>query len=136
MNDSGDGLSDTQRMAVLALLSCRSLAAAARQVHCGESTLRRWVAKDRAFKEALAEARRQCLELALSRLQRAAGKATSVLIRALSSEKASDRIRSAVAILRAATAGAEALDLEGRVSELEQRIPKMAGSLNGHRFSN
>jgi hypothetical protein len=131
MTAPGESLTPAQEMAVLALLSCPTLCAAAARVHVSERTVRRWL-KEPAFARALAEARREAFGLAMGRLQRAANRAVTALVKGLKAEKSSDRIRAATAILRAATAGAEALDLESRVSELEQRAPKTSGGLNGH----
>jgi DNA-binding transcriptional MerR regulator len=106
--------------ALAALLGEPTLARAARTAGVSERTLRYWLRKP-AFLRAYRQARRQVLEAAVGQLQRAAGRAVRTLVKALATEKASDRIRAALGILDRGLRGAELLDMEERLAELERR---------------
>ena len=58
-----------REQAIVALLSAKSVGAAARQCGLNEKTLRRWLSDDEAFKSELAEARRGVFEAAINRVQ-------------------------------------------------------------------
>lgn len=66
--------------AVLALLSEKTLARAARQCGLNEKTLRRWIANDEGFRRELSEARQAVFETGMSRVQAAAAHAVETLI--------------------------------------------------------
>ena len=70
-NVRNDGLTPSQERAIEALLTARSIAAAARQAEVGESSLRRWVREDDNF-QGLAE---EALSHAALQLQQGVSKA-------------------------------------------------------------
>src|SRR5438270_366462 len=78
---SGHGAkSDALReRAITALLSEKSLTAAARRCGVNEKTLRRWMAEDEGFRQAYAEARTAMFEAGMHRVQALAGEAIDTL---------------------------------------------------------
>ena len=117
----GEKLSRWQEVAIAALLSEPTLKLAAAEARVSERRLRAWL-KRPDFAAAYASARRRMLEHALSRLSRAANRAVTTLTRALSCEKPSDRIRAALGVLDRALAGAQLLDLDERMKEIERKL--------------
>ena len=73
-----DGLTPGQERAMRAMLTARSIAAAARQANVGQSTLRRWLREDDNFQEKLRQLREEALSHAALMLQQ--GAATAVCI--------------------------------------------------------
>ncbi len=73
-----NGLTPGQERAIQALLTARSIAAAARQADVGQSTLRRWLREDDNFQEKLRQFREEALSHAALMLQQ--GVATAVWI--------------------------------------------------------
>ena len=65
--------------AVLALLSEKSVTAAAKMAGVNESTLRRWLTEDEAFQANYAAARQATFEAGMSRVQALTGKAIDTL---------------------------------------------------------
>jgi hypothetical protein len=110
--------------AVAALLEEPTVQKAAARAGVGYRTLKQWLAEDREFQELYARARRQLLQHAVGRLQRACGKAVSRLVRALGAGKDADAIRAATAILDRAVSGAELLDVLERLEALEVAAKK------------
>lgn len=121
MNTShGARLDRTQELAIAALLSCRTIKAAAERCAVDEATLRAWLR----LPEFLAEyraARRAVVEGAIARLQRATSKAVATLERNLKCGRPGDEIRSALGILQHATHAVEVTDLQERIEALEAR---------------
>ena len=78
MSGHGEKRSRTEEAAISALLSEPNIAAAAKRAGVGQATLRRWL-QDRDFDERYRTARRQVLEQATARLQRAATDAADAL---------------------------------------------------------
>ena len=79
----------------------------------------RWL-REPDFAEAFARARREYLEVAISRLQRAAGQATSKLLSLLDDDDSGVALRAALGLLDRAVKGAELLDVLARLERLEQ----------------
>ena len=77
-NARRDGLTPGQERAIQAMLTARSIAAAARQADVGQSTLRRWLREDDNFQEKLRQLREEALSHAALMLQQ--GAATAVCI--------------------------------------------------------
>ena len=75
----GSKIAAVRERAVLAMLSERTLGAAAKTAGVAERTLRRWLTDDDAFKASLAEARRTAFEAGLSRVQAITAKAIDTL---------------------------------------------------------
>ncbi len=78
-NDRNDGLTPSQERAIKALLTSRSIAAAARQAKVGESSLRRWLREDDNFQDKLRRLREQALSHAALQLQEGVSKAVGIL---------------------------------------------------------
>ena len=68
-----------REQAVLALLSEKTLGAAAEKCGVNEKTLRRWLAGDEAFKTAYAEARQATFEAGMGRIQALTARAVETL---------------------------------------------------------
>ena len=78
-NDRNDGLTPSQERAIKALLTSRSIVAAARQAKVGESSLRRWLREDDNFQDKLRRLREQALSHAALQLQEGVSKAVGIL---------------------------------------------------------
>src|SRR5438132_4192901 len=85
-------LSSKQVRAIAALTTCRTLAQAAKQAQCGESTLRRWLTKDVVFQQAWREARTQLLDQAVAQALRSA-EAAALMLHRLMVDSLSDSVR-------------------------------------------
>ncbi|MBC7233106.1 MAG: hypothetical protein H5T68_07710 [Chloroflexi bacterium] len=119
---SNGSLTRKQRMAITALLTTATVREAAEQTGIGERTLYRWLAEP-AFQQALIQAQGEVLRLSTVRLAGLLAKALDVI--GLDFEPGVDgniRLRAATAVLRHVAGLLEYVDLEGRVSALEQRI--------------
>jgi hypothetical protein len=121
MTGHGEKLTRKQEAAIADLLGAPTVTAAAAQVGVGERTIRRWL-REPSFAAAYRVARRQSVELALARLQQAAGEAVDTLRANLKAEKAADQNRAAVAILEHCLRYSEAADLAAEVEDLRRRI--------------
>ena len=120
MKGSGENLSRKQEQAVAALLTEPTVAAAAERAGVSEVTLWRWL-KLADFVAAYRAARRQVVEKAIAQLQQSSWAASTTLLKLLASNSDSVRLRAAVAILDQANKGVELIDLEERLSVLEQQ---------------
>ncbi len=119
-----DELTPRQERALAALLTSRSLAAAARQAEVCESTLRRWMKKP-VFQAELEQTRRESFSRAVGKLRRVADHAVEVLDSVMQDSTVTPamRIRAAQLALRyssptVGTQGAE--ELEKRQAKLER----------------
>jgi len=125
MNGNGrDGqISNKQEKGVSALLTCPSIAEAARKSGIGETTLRRWM-KEPDFAEAYRQARKQVAEQAAARIQLAMGEAVETLRAVMndSDAPASARVSAARAILETAFKAIEQEEIEQRLQALENQI--------------
>ena len=74
-----DGLTPSQERAIRAMLTARSIAAAARQADVGQSTLRRWLREDDNFQNKLRQFREQALSHAALLLQQGAARAVAIM---------------------------------------------------------
>jgi len=118
-NGHGEKLTRKMEQAITALLSEPTVEAAAARVEISHRTLKRWLV-NAAFAAAFAAARRQVLEAAVVKLVGVTGEAVDTLAANLGADRPGDQIRAAVAILEHAYRGVEVLDLEARLSALEQ----------------
>jgi len=86
---SGHGAKSTavREQAVLALLSEKTLGAAAGKCGVNEKTLRRWLAGDEAFRAAYAEARQATFEAGMGRIQALTARAVNTLEDLLDAKK-------------------------------------------------
>ena len=86
-NVRNDGLTPSQERAIEALLTARSVAAAARDADVGESTLRRWLREDKNFQSKLRGIREEALSHAALQLQNGASKAVGTLYDLIARDK-------------------------------------------------
>jgi hypothetical protein len=114
----GERLSRKREEAVAALLTHRTLAAAAEAVGVHERTLREWL-RDPAFDAAFPEARRRAVDRAVAQLQRLCGRAARTLARAMRGEDMGVAVRAAKIVFDTALRGIELDDVVRRVEELE-----------------
>jgi hypothetical protein len=120
--DEDRQLNVRQTRAIAALIEHATITEAAAACDIGESTIRRWLADDEAFREALRDATQRLLEHTLAHAPIAADKAVKVLEEMIANEKAPANARVAAAKyldarrLRLLEVG----DLQHRVDELEE----------------
>jgi hypothetical protein len=118
-----DALTPRQQSAIQALLTSKTITAAAGKAKVAESTLRRWLTSDATFQKAYRAARRAVMDTVITRVQSVAGKAVDALERNLAKGgRPSDQIRAASCLLEYATRGLEVGDLLERVEELERLV--------------
>ena len=117
-----DGLTPSQERAIRALLTARSVAAAARQANVGQSTLRRWLREDDNFQNDLRQYRQEALSHAALILQQRAAEAVCIMHELIQSGRPVDRGR--VSLIRTAIEyafrAAVYLDIIDRVKALEK----------------
>jgi hypothetical protein len=118
-----DKLTTKQRDAIVALLSNKTIAAAAEAAKVANSTLRRWLDMP-AFASAYKAARRLAYNTAVGRLQQLTTEAAEALQRGLTCGKTADEIRAATVVFDYATKGLELADLMERVAEIEVLLKK------------
>jgi hypothetical protein len=126
MQGSGPKLTRKQEEAIAALLSETTVSAAAEKAKVHEVTLYRWL-KQQDFLAAYREARRQVVEKAFAQLQNSTWAASTTLLKLLGSSSDSVRLRAAIAILDQAGKAVELLDLDERISALEQQTEFLSG---------
>jgi phage terminase small subunit len=129
MTGHGEKITRCQDKAIMALLTCETIAQAAAVAGVSESTLLRWL-KDPSFKAAYLEVRREAVSQAVSQLQRLSSEAVRTLQEVMSDTEAKHtaRVTAARTVLDMAIKGVEIEDLQARLEELEEA----AGS-NGRR---
>lgn len=118
--DERGTISRKQEEAIAALLTHRTLEEAALAAGVGSATIWRWMQRP-TFRDAYRAARMRTLETAISRLQSTTSEAVETLRRNLSCGDGGDEIKAAMGILSMAFKGAELLDLESRISDLEAK---------------
>lgn len=127
----GHGAKRSQKMeqAIAALLSCRNVEDAARQVGIGTNTLRRWM-KQPEFEAAHREAREALLSQAIARLQGASGAAANTVLKIMLSPEvpAGARLRAAEIVLEQAAKTSSVEELDARIAELERKAGLKKGS--------
>ena len=124
-----DGLTPSQERAIRALLTARSVAAAARQANVGQSTLRRWLREDDNFQNELRQYRQEALSHAALILQQRAAEAVCIMYELIQSGRPVDRGR--VSLIRTAIEyafrAAVYLDIIDRVKALEKAQRRRLG---------
>ena len=117
-----DGLTPGQERAIQAMITERSIAAAARQADVGQSTLRRWLREDDNFQEKLRQFREQALSHAALLLQQGVATAVVIMHELIQSEGRIDPGR--VALIKTAIEfafrAAVYCDIMDRVKDLEK----------------
>ena len=130
-SDDPNALTAKQEQALQAVISYPTLKEAALAAGVSETTLWRYM-QDKAFARRLREARRDAVNHAVTRLQRASSDAVTVLDDLMKSDKApaSARISAARPVLDYAIRAAEIEELRARVDQLEDFIrAKQEGDL-------
>jgi hypothetical protein len=120
MNGHGNKLNRTQELAIAALLSCRTIKAAAKRCGIDESSLRGWLRLPEFVAEYRA-ARREIVDSAICRIQAATDKAVRTLERNLKGKRPSDEIRAATVLLEFAVKAVDQTNLLARIEALEGR---------------
>jgi hypothetical protein len=116
--------------AILALLSEKSIAAAAERAGVNERTLRRWMAEDASFQRELTEARRALFEAGMARVQALTGEAVETLATLMALEApAAVRLGAARTVAEIAIHQNDAETILRKLDELEsiQRQRKPGG---------
>ncbi len=122
-----DGLTPSQERTIRAMLTARSIAAAARQADVGQSTLRRWIREDDNFQNKLRQFRERALSHAALMLQQGPAQAVCIMYELIQHEGRIDPGR--VSLIRTAIEfafrAAVYCDIIERVKALEkaQRQP-------------
>jgi hypothetical protein len=104
-----NGLTPRQEMAVVALLECPTIKAAAAAADVPESTLRRWL-KEVDFSDAYRLARRRIHESNVNALARTGKLAVRALHKAVQSDDERLAVKAAIAVLDLIGKGVDALD--------------------------
>lgn len=117
------GLTPKQNAAIVALLSQKTMKAAARSAGVNEVTLWRWL-QEPEFQAAYTKARRETVKQAIARLQQSAAQAVDTLKEVMTSKKALDfaRVSAAKAILDYSLKAVELEDLAERIDALESKM--------------
>jgi hypothetical protein len=123
MAGHGEKLSRNKEKAIAALLLKPSIPAAAKDVGIGERTLWRWL-KDRNFKRAYKEARREVVRQAIAQVQAGLSKAVKTLKNIIDNENAppSARVSAARVMIDMGLKAIEIEDLESRIEVLEAKL--------------
>lgn len=107
----GQKMSSKQETVIAALLTEPNYAQAAAKAGISESTVYNWL-RQRPFREAFRQARRELLESTVGRLQAATGQAVDTLVAvATHGRRDSDRVRASIALISHAFRGLEDADL-------------------------
>jgi hypothetical protein len=114
----GSKLESKREDAIVALLSSRSICAAAKKIEVDESTLRRWL-KDPGFSAELAESRRQMAGIGIAAIQGSMQAAVATLRRNLKCGHAGTECRAAAALLQHGIGSLQLLDMAERLAALE-----------------
>src|SRR5262249_29173618 len=117
-------ISRRQEAAIAALLSEPTVQLAADRAGVPYSTLKNWLTRPD-FARAFAAARRQVVDAAVGRLSKLTSAAVETLRRNLRSEKSTEQIRAATAIMDFALRGLEVADLAQQVAELQEQVEAM-----------
>jgi transposase-like protein len=115
-----------QETAVAALLSCDTVAEAARDCGVSEATLFRWL-QEPTFRERLQAAQRAVLQGAISDLQGVTQDAVATLRRLLTCGTPAVECRAAMAVLDTAIRASELQDLDRRLTEVEAAMLARSG---------
>ena len=125
MSESVNQLGGKKEAAIMALLSQRNIAEAARTAGVSERTLHRWL-KDPDFGAAYREARRTALSQSMARLQQMSTAAVTTLgiIMLDANAPPGVRLRAADAVLNHAEKSLESEDILVRLTDVERRVAK------------
>jgi hypothetical protein len=115
-------VSAKQETVALALASGRTVAEAAAEHHCGERTIRRWLAEVDGFRQRVQELRTELFSLTVGRLSELSVKAAEALGELLDSQTEGVRLQAARSILEHGPKLREATDLAGQVEEFRRLV--------------
>lgn len=121
MKGHGEKLTRKEEQAIAALIAEPTLEKAASRAGVSTSTIYRWL-QDEGFQEAYRASRREVVNHAITRLQRATTTAVSTLEDVMrdATAPASARVSAARAVLEMAVEGIKRDDTERRITELER----------------
>jgi hypothetical protein len=124
---AGTKIERKTEVAIAALLTEPTHAAAAAKAGIGEATLQRWL-RNPNFLSKYRIARRSIVEAAVGHVQQASAQAVDVLRRNLNCGNPSVEVRAALAILDKAMVGVELIDVTTRLEEIERAFREKSGS--------
>lgn len=124
----GEKLSKKKELAIAAILECKTLKEAAKKVGVSDPTLWRWMQIPK-FQAALKEAKKQCVEGAVSKLSQICDEAVKNLRDIMNNPEvpASARVSAAKCVLDSGLKGVELDDLEARLAALERELTDEKG---------
>ena len=109
--------------AILALLTEKTIKAAAKSCRVDEKTLRRWIHEDEAFKAELAEARRAAFQAGMARVQALTSTAVETLEELMGAKKfPSVRLGAARTVAELGAHLHDAETIMQKLSEVEERL--------------
>ncbi len=108
-------------MAIVEILSSRSLEEARKRVKAAKGTFYGWL-KDPNFQEELSRQKQALVRQVVNRLRFGIGQATEKLLALLENERPSVQLRSAQTILDYGFRAVEFEDIEGRLSAIEVKL--------------
>ena len=119
----GEKRTRKQEQAIAALLECQTVKQAAERIGVGESTLRKWT-KVPEFAEAYKEARRECVDRAISRLEKGFEFAIAVLQKVAGDVNSPPyaRVSAARGLIDSSFKAIELHDVTERVRRIEERL--------------
>ena len=126
---NGRSLTLRQERVIPALLVARTVEEAGSTVGVGERTIRTWMTQPQ-FRRALDAARRQAFSRSLARIQLTADRAVQALLNVLDDDpdaRPADRVSSARILLEQAHRAHDALDVNGVLEALEERVRALEG---------
>lgn len=118
----GAKLPQKKEQAIIALLACPTIHAAAEQIGIAPVTLYRWL-REESFVEAYREARKEAVGRAITVIQNSAGEAVRTLSQIMQDPNASpsSRVSAAKTVLEFSIKAVEIDELERRIKTLEER---------------
>jgi transposase-like protein len=125
MKGHGEKITRKQSEAIAALLECQTVSEAARKTGIGETTLWRWMKRDK-FRSAYGEAKRSLVDSAINRLSAASSGAVDTLVDVMKDKDspANSRVSAAKSILDTSIKVIEIESLENRISVLEKSLDR------------
>ena len=119
-------ISQKQHVAVVALLTERTVGGAAKSVGVARRTLERWMKDDEVFKDALATAQQAAFDETIRGLSSLSASAINVLADELTNDNAALRVRVALAILDRLADFASTRSSESKLEEFERLVDSLA----------
>ena len=119
----GEKRSRKQEQAIAALLECQTVKQAAERAGIGESTLRKWLRVPE-FEQAYRQARRDCVDRAVARLEKGFEFAIAVLQKVAGDTNARSyaRVAAARGLIDSSFRAIELYDVTERLRRIEERL--------------